>query len=120
MSDCLNDEELLIEENRMLEDANAELIERVKKLEEENRRLKESNKALSDGIAAQCELENERLQILNYFVNTWDWTMQCEQRSEVIDELRTDYNMFGYGDAELRVFLECHKRDMKEKEQGDD
>ena len=41
MSDCLNDEELLIEENRMLEDANAELIERVKKLEEENRRLRD-------------------------------------------------------------------------------
>jgi hypothetical protein len=88
------------------------------KLLEENRKLKEANKALSDGISAQCKLENERLQILNYFVNTWDWSIQCEQPQEVIDQLRFDYGVFGYGDIETRVFLECHKRDMEEKNNG--
>lgn len=87
------------------------------RLKEENEKLKEESNTLADGIAAQCHLDAEKNKVLSHIANTWDWTMQCDQPQEIIDELRIEYGVSGYKDIELMVFLECHRRDMKEKEQ---
>jgi len=109
----------LKESNKKLETGVKARFIKMVDLEKENAELKADVETLADGIAAQCELDTEKGKILSHIANTWDWTMQCEQPRYVIDQLRVDYGVSGYKDIELMVFMECHKRDMKDKEQGE-
>ena len=71
----LNDDKDTIIESQcnLIEKLRANLVRYegvISNLEAENKELKKSNITLSDGIAAQCELENDKNNILRHFVKT--------------------------------------------------
>jgi len=84
----------------------AELKTDKRKLEEKVSRLE------SELTIERCQLRNIKM-VLGYFVNRWDWTMQCEQ--DGIDTIKLEYEANGSKDVELDTFIHCHLLDMTEQ-----